>query len=490
MPQLNFKNRYLTLGEGFYQLCQPTPVENPELIKFNTELATELGMLTEQDENLLADIFSGNRLHESCEPLAMAYAGHQFGNFNPQLGDGRAIYLGELGEFDVQLKGSGQTPYSRNGDGRAALGPVLREYLLSEAMHKLHIPTTRALAAVTTGEQVARERLLPGGVITRAASSFIRVGSFEYFYRQENNAAVKALADYVIECNYPSAANADNPYIALLEAVVIGQANLIAKWMQVGFIHGVMNTDNMSVACETIDYGPCAFMDFYNHTQVYSSIDRDGRYAYSNQPSIGLWNLSRFAETLLPLFADKTQAAVNIAKNVLQNFITQYEQSWLAGMRAKCGLAMHDGVSASEDKVLLESLLEVMAENHADFTLTFYYLSRLNKVKNENDLELCALFKNSDDIETWLLNWRQRLASEQISDSDRQSEMQKLNPIYIPRNHQIEAVIRAAEDNNNFEPFNVLNEVLQKPFEYQPGKDNYMLPPEPQEIVLQTFCGT
>ena len=332
MIDLSFKNKYLALGEGFYTLSMPIPVAQPCLIQFNTELAAELGVVADDsDETLLAGIFSGNQVHHSSEPLAMVYAGHQFGHFNPQLGDGRAIYLGELdlvdgGFLDIQLKGSGQTPYSRNGDGRAALGPVLREYLVSEAMHKLGVPTTRALAAVTTGEEVAREQLLPGGIITRAATSFIRVGSFQYFQMRKDVASVKALADYVIEGNYPEcnnpefnnpgAANAQNPYSALLEAVVLRQASLIAQWMQFGFIHGVMNTDNMSIAGETIDYGPCAFMDFYNHTQVYSSIDRDGRYAYNNQASIGLWNLSRFAETLLPLFADDIDEAVDIAKDI------------------------------------------------------------------------------------------------------------------------------------------------------------------------------
>lgn len=494
MSNFTFKNRYLALGEDFYQKCKPVPVEKPGLIKFNTELASELGVSGEQDEGLLADIFSGNRVHASCEPLAMAYAGHQFGSFNSQLGDGRAIYLGELGRegsvLDVQLKGSGQTPYSRNGDGRAALGPVLREYLLSEAMHKLHVPTTRALAAVTTGEPVARERLTPGGVITRAAASFIRVGSFQYFYMQEDNASVKKLADYVIECNYPQAATADNPYVALLEAVVLRQADLIAKWMQVGFIHGVMNTDNMSIAGETIDYGPCAFMDFYNHAQVYSSIDRDGRYAYSNQPSIGLWNLSRFAETLLPLFADETEAAVSLAKHILQRYVVRYEESWLAGMRAKCGLSVSSGINADDDKALLESLLDTMADNEADFTLTFYYLSQLNKAVSESDNELRALFNNPQAIDEWLQVWRKRLASEQMTDSERQISMQKVNPVYIPRNHQVEAVIRAAEDRNDFAPFHALNEALQNPFEYQHDKDKYMLPPEPQEVVRQTFCGT
>ncbi len=494
MINLSFKNRYLALGEGFYEKRRPTPVEKPGLIKFNHELAAELGISGEADDAFLAGIFSGNLIHESCEPLAMAYAGHQFGHFNPQLGDGRAIYLGELGPDDrslgIQLKGSGQTRYSRNGDGRAALGPVLREYLVSEAMHKLNVPTTRALAAVTTGEPVARERLLPGGVITRAASSFIRVGSFEYFAMQDDYASVKQLADYVIERNYPEITGDDNPYLELLEAVVLRQADLIAKWMHLGFIHGVMNTDNMSIAGETIDYGPCAFMDFYNHTQVYSSIDRQGRYAYSNQPSIGLWNLSRFAETLLPFFEDEEDDAVEMAKSMLDKFISRYAHSWLYGMQAKCGLTPQKGINLEEDKQLLESLLDTMHENQADFTLTFYYLSQLDAEANEKDRALRDLFINREAIDAWLVRWRERLSLESASDQERQAAMQQVNPVYIPRNHQIEAAIRAAEDHNDFAPFHALHEVLQKPFEYQPGKDSYMQPPLPDEVVEKTFCGT
>ena len=496
MNNFVFKNRYLDLGEGFYEKCRPTPVEKPGLIQLNTALAAQLGVISDDyDESFIAGIFSGNLIHESSTPLAMAYAGHQFGHYNPQLGDGRAIYLGELetpegDSLDIQLKGSGRTRYSRNGDGRAALGPVLREYLVSEAMHKLNVPTTRALAAVTTGEDVAREQLLPGGVITRAASSFVRVGSFQYFSMQEDDAAVKRLADYVIERNYPELAIAENPYIALLEAVVQRQASLIAQWMHLGFIHGVMNTDNMSVAGETIDYGPCAFMDFYNHTQVYSSIDRDGRYAYSNQASIGLWNLSRLAETLLPFFADDSDVAVSMAKDILQGFIQHYGHKWLAGMKAKCGLSVSNGVNAQDDKALIESLLDIMADNHADFTLTFYYLSQLNAESDSNDERLRNLFDKPQSIDEWLVSWRKRLLIEKESDEQRQAGMRAVNPVYIPRNHQIEAVIRAAEDRNDFAPFYELLEVLQNPFEYHPGNESYMLPPEPQEIVKQTFCGT
>ncbi|MCW9015018.1 MAG: YdiU family protein [Gammaproteobacteria bacterium] len=496
MINLTFKNRYLALGEGFYEKIKPTPVAKPELIKFNHELAVDFGLPANgMDESFLAGVFSGNLIHESSEPLAMAYAGHQFGHFNPQLGDGRAIYLGELdcadgGSLDIQLKGSGRTRYSRNGDGRAALGPVLREYLVSEAMHKLHVPTTRALAAVTTGEQVARERLLPGGVITRAAASFIRVGSFQYFASQEDDASVKKLADYVIERNYPEVREAENPCLALFEAVVLRQARLIAQWMHLGFIHGVMNTDNMSIAGETIDYGPCAFMDFYNHGQVYSFIDHQGRYAYSNQPNMGVWNLSRLAEALLPLFAENSDVAVSLAQDILEQYVHRYGNEWLAGFRAKCGLTAAAGVKPEDDKALFESLLDTMAENQADFTLTFYYLSQLNSQADEKDTKLRDLFVNREAMDAWLVRWRQRLAFESMTDAERQASMQSVNPVYIPRNHQIEAVIRAAEDDNDFAPFHALHDVLQNPFQRQQGKDSYLLPPAPDEVVQQTFCGT
>ena len=496
MINFAFKNRYLALGEGFYEKCKPTPVTQPGLIIFNNELATELGVdASEVDEAVLAGIFSGNVIHESCEPLAMAYAGHQFGGFNPQLGDGRAIYLGEIdladgSSLDIQIKGSGPTRYSRNGDGRAALGPVLREYLLSESMHKMGVPTTRALAAVTTGEEVPREQLSPGGVITRVASSFIRVGSFEYFARQGDDLSVKKLADYVIERNYPEVTEAQNPYLALFEAISLRQAKLIAKWMQLGFIHGVMNTDNMSVAGETIDYGPCAFMDFYNHKQVYSSIDRQGRYAYDNQPNIGVWNLSRLAECLLPLFSDEPEDAVKLAQNILQKYINSYANEWLSGFRAKCGLTAAKGIEPEDDKALFELLLDTMAESRADFTLTFYYLSQIGAESSDKDTDFRRLFAKTEAIDTWLSKWRERLSVENLSNKARQASMQLVNPVYIPRNHQVEAVIRAAEDRNDFAPFHALHNVLQNPFKYQDEKDQYMLPPEAQEVVQQTFCGT
>ena len=497
MNSICFNNRYVTLGDKFYVKTNPVPVANPALIKLNTDLAKQLGLsAAELDSSDGAAIFSGNLIPEGTEPLAMAYAGHQFGGFNPQLGDGRAILLGEIitpagDSFNMQLKGSGRTFYSRDGDGRAALGPVLREYLVSEAMFKLGVPTTRALAAVTTGEEVARERLLPGGIITRIATSFVRIGTFEFFSAKGDVDAIQKLADYVIDNNYPLARDADNPYVSLLQSIVNRQAELIAQWMGLGFIHGVMNTDNMSIAGETIDYGPCAFMDAYNHEQVFSSIDRRGRYAYSNQPSIGLWNLTRLAESLLPLLSDDTEAAVEMAKGVLTSFGESYQENWLTVMRAKCGLSA-SAVSTKQDvdKTLIEELFDTMDANNADFTLTFFHLSRLSRQTSEHDGELRELFDRAEQLDDWLVKWRKRLTEETQSDEERQTKMQVVNPVYIPRNHQIEAAIRAAEDRNDFSVFHDLHEVLQNPYVQQGAKDKYMLPPEPDEVVKQTFCGT
>lgn len=495
MIHIPFDNRFARLGEPFFAEVQPTPVQRPTLIKFNDALARELGISVDGvGDAELADIFSGNALPAGAEPLAMAYAGHQFGNFVPQLGDGRAIWLGELrtadgSRFDVQLKGSGRTAYSRNGDGRAALGPVLREYLVSEAMFRLGVPTTRALAAVATGEEVARDRLLPGGVITRVASSFVRVGTFEYFAARSDVAAVKKLADYVIARNYPELASAEQPYEVLLAAVIARQARLIARWMQIGFIHGVMNTDNMSIAGETIDYGPCAFMDGYRHERKFSSIDHHGRYAYNSQPGIGLWNLVRLAETLLPLLAETSDDAVKIAETHLETFKDQYEAAWLAGMRAKCGLTAGAG-SDEEDQALIGALLDIMDGNEADFTLTFYHLSRPGAQSPGRDDEARKLFARPDQFDRWAVMWRERLKRETQSDAERQAGMQAVNPIYIPRNHQIEAAIRAAEDRGDFSVFHDLHAVLQNPYVEQAGKERYRLPPQPEEVVSKTFCGT
>jgi uncharacterized protein YdiU (UPF0061 family) len=493
--QIPFNNRYATLGEGFFSRGHPTPVKQPVLIKYNEALARQLGITTDHNDAQVADIFAGNTLPKGADPLAMAYAGHQFGHFVPQLGDGRALLLGEINRpngarYDIHLKGSGRTVFSRDGDGRSALGPVLREYLVSEAMQNLNVPTTRALAAVATGEPVARERLLPGGVITRVASSFVRVGTFQYFAARGDYVAVKRLADYVIEKNYPQLGNTGNTYIEFLKAVMERQAALIAQWMSVGFIHGVMNTDNMSIAGETIDYGPCAFMDAYHYDQVFSSIDRHGRYAYRNQPAIGLWNLTRLAETLLPLFAEGPDEAVKIAQYVLEGYTACYASHWLAGMRAKCGLTACSGIKDEEDKALIQDLLEIMENHGADFTLTFYHLSRLDEQPSGLDVDLRALFNDPEQIDAWLVKWRQRLSHESQGNEARQDAMQAVNPVYIARNHQIEAAIRAAEDRGDFSVFHALHAVLQNPYVEQTGKEGYMLAPEPEEVVEYTFCGT
>ncbi|MEJ2107147.1 MAG: YdiU family protein [Acidiferrobacteraceae bacterium] len=495
--QIPFNNHYVELGERFFVPTQPATVESPTLIRFNEELAAALGFEPASPNPVsVAAIFSGNVVPEGAEPLAMAYSGHQFGHFNPSLGDGRALLLGEVqaadgGQFDIHLKGSGPTRFSRNGDGRAALGPVLREYLVSEAMARLGVQTTRALAAVATGEEVFREQPLPGGVITRVARSFVRVGTFQHFAMRGDEDAVKRLADFVIERLYPEAKDAEHPYRALLRAVVDRQARLIAQWMHLGFIHGVMNTDNMAISGETIDYGPCAFMDEYRHSQVFSSIDKGGRYAYNQQPGIGLWNLTRFAECLVPLLAEQGKEAVAIAQDILKTYIDTYEEAWLAGMRAKCGLtggvddAIRDG-----DKELLEELLNVMADNHADFTLTFFYLSRMSGQSDASDADLRSLFDDPGQIDQWLQQWRARLGHEKQDDAERMAAMQSVNPVYIPRNHQVEAAIRAAEDHGDFSVFHALHEVLQNPFTEQAGKESYRQPPQPEEVVLQTFCGT
>jgi uncharacterized protein YdiU (UPF0061 family) len=491
-PAFPFDNSFSRMPDYFYSRVNPTPVQKPEMIQFNEELAIELGLDIEGFKDSEAtDIFAGNALPEGADPIAMAYCGHQFGNLNPELGDGRAILLGEvIGNdglrYDIQLKGPGRTPYSRNGDGRAALGPVLREYLLSEAMAVHNVPTTRALAAVTTGEQVRRSGMPPGAIITRVARGFVRVGTFVYFAIRGNQDGVKKLADYVIERNYPELQNAENPYLALLESVIDRQAFLIAKWMQLGFIHGVMNTDNMSISGETIDYGPCAFIDEYHPGKVFSSIDRQGRYAYQNQPAAGHWDLCRFAEAIVPLIDDDKDAAVAKVQEAINSYPTRYEAYWLAGMSQKIGLSQ----TAEGDKELIEDLLKRMADNKADFTLTFYHLSDASADSADNDQAIRDLFTDASSFDEWSIKWRERLSTESASDDEHQQQMHQVNPLYIPRNHLVEAVIRAGEDHLDFEPFYELMEVLKNPYTKQDGKAKYALPPVSGEVVHETFCGT
>ncbi len=464
---------------------------SPRLIKLNRPLAIHLGLdpdFLESPEG--TEILAGKRVPEGADPIAMAYAGHQFGHFVPQLGDGRAILLGEVIDADgvrrdIQLKGSGPTPFSRRGDGRAALGPVLREYIVSEAMAALGIPTTRSLAAVITGENVMRETLLPGAVLTRVASSHIRVGTFQYFAARSDTEGVRRLADHVIERHYPQVAGAERPYLALLSAVIARQAELVARWLLVGFIHGVMNTDNTSVSGETIDYGPCAFMDHYDPATVFSSIDEQGRYAYANQPRIALWNLTRLAECLLPLLSDDKDKAIEEAQAALGEFAETFTSAYQAGLREKIGLfTTRDG-----DEALVQDLLDAMAKNQADFTLTFRRLSDA-AFDPAGDAEVRALFADPAAYDEWAVRWRQRIGDEPQTAAERRAAMRSVNPAFIPRNHLIEAVIEAAVNRDDFGPFETLLTVLSKPYQDQPDFAGYADPPEPHQRVLQTFCGT
>jgi len=485
-----FQNSYAALPDNFFARVAPTPVAAPRLVKLNRSLAVELGLDPNQLETPEgAEILAGKTVPVGADPIAMAYAGHQFGQFVPQLGDGRAILLGEVVDIDgvrrdIQLKGSGPTPFSRRGDGRAALGPVLREYIVSEAMHALGIPTTRSLAAVVTGEQVLRETALPGAVLTRVATSHIRVGTFQYFAARHDIEAIRRLADHVINRHYPELAGRERPYHALLEAVIARQAVLVARWLDIGFIHGVMNTDNTSVSGETIDYGPCAFMDAYNPATVFSSIDEMGRYAFANQPRIALWNLTRFAECLLPLFSDDQAEAVKDAEATLEGFAEAFSDAYQAGLRRKLGLF----TAGDDDPALAQALLEAMTSGQADFTLTF---RRLGEAAGDgNDAPVRALFQDPAGFDEWVPRWRQRLAQEPHTTDERRAAMHATNPAFIPRNHRIEAVITAAIQNDDFAPFEELIAVLAHPYRDQPAYAAYAEPPQPEERVLQTFCGT
>ena len=491
MPRFPFDNTYARLPERFFTRTRPTPVASPRLIRVNGALAADLGL---DPESLAAEdgvaVLAGNRTPEGAEPIATAYAGHQFGTFVPQLGDGRAILLGEVVDRsgirrDIQLKGAGRTPWSRGGDGRAAVGPVLREYLVSEAMAAVGIRTTRALAAVTTGQPVIREEILPGAVLTRVASSHIRVGSFQYFASRGDVEGVRLLADHAIARHYPEAAGAERPYRAFLAAVVAAQAALIADWLLVGFIHGVMNTDNMSVAGETIDYGPCAFMDEYDPATVFSSIDRHGRYSYGNQPGIGAWNLTRLAECLLPLLSDDTAAAVAEAEETLGAYVPAFERRYHAGLRRKLGFFTEQ----DDDIALAQDLLKSMRANKADLTLTFRRLCDA-AAGSDGDAAVESLFAERAALRDWLPQWRRRLSEEPGHPEARAAAMRSVNPAYIPRNHRVEAVIRAAVDEDDFRPFEELLAVLSHPFEEQPAHAEYARPPREEQRVLQTFCGT
>ena len=488
-----FRNTYVRLPDRFHARVAPTPVAGPGWIKVNVQLARELGIdpaALMSAEGL--EILAGNRVAGGSEPLAMAYAGHQFGHFVPQLGDGRANLLGEViardgRSYDIQLKGAGPTPFSRRGDGRAALGPVLREYILSEAMAALGVPTTRALAAVTTGEYVRRDRSLPGAVFTRVAASHLRVGSFQYFATRDDLEGLRVLANYAIARHYPETGETAHRYRAFLEGVVERQAGLIAQWMLLGFVHGVMNTDNMSISGETIDYGPCAFLEAYQPGMVFSSIDANGRYAYGNQPHAALWNLTRLAEALLPLLAEEAggdDAGLECAQGALSRFAPRYEAVHKAGLRRKLGLL----TERSGDDALTEDLLSRMAAGNADFTLTFRRLCAA--AESADDAGVRTLFTDPAVYDRWALSWHKRLAEEDTTPGVRLAAMHRANPSTIPRNHRVEEVIAAAVESLDFKPFEQLIEATSRPFEDRPAFAEYTLPATPEQTVHATFCGT
>lgn len=479
----NFDNSYARLPKAFYVRLNPVAVRMPKMVVFNTALAQSLGLdpaALKGDEG--AAVFAGNRIPEGAEPLAQAYAGHQFGSFT-MLGDGRAILLGEQvtpqgDRFDIQYKGSGRTPFSRQGDGRAVLGPMLREYIISEALHALGIPTTRSLAVVTTGEQVFRETALPGAILTRTAASHIRVGTFEYAAASGIPNGVRTLADYTIRRHFPDLAAAGNPYLSLLEVVIDRQASLVARWLLVGFIHGVMNTDNMSLYGETIDYGPCAFMDVYDPHTVFSSIDHHGRYAYGRQPQIAQWNLARFAETLLPLIHDDSQSAVSIAKEAISRFSDTFHHYWLAGMRAKLGLLNEE----MDDGDLAEELLACMHRHGADFTTTFRALTT-------GCLPETTVFQ-APDCKQWFQRWQARVKRQPDSRETSHRLMTTRNPAVTARNHRVEEALEAAVERVDFTVMEKLLGFLSQPYQDPPEKADYHLPPPPSSQTYRTFCGT
>ena len=466
-----FDNSYARLPEGFYTKLAAAPVREPRLIAFNQPLAELMG-ITRADEESLTQLFSGNQTLEGSEPLAQLYAGHQFGHYNPQLGDGRALLLGEtVGQDgqrrDIQLKGSGPTPYSRNGDGRSWLGPVLREYIVSEAMHALGIPTTRALAAVTTGEPVLREQLYPGGILTRVAKSHIRVGSFQVFSARRDETALKTLLEYTISRHYPEA---DGP-LGLLKAVIKAQSRLIPQWMGVGFIHGVMNTDNCQIAGETIDYGPCAFMDSYHPQKVFSSIDQFGRYAYGNQPDIIVWNMAQLATALVPLMPDQDEA-IDLFTQAVHAMPTLLQANWLKVFAAKIGISDPE----PDDEALIKDLLSRMEEGQADFTNTFAALESPSARDQ---------FLNPERFDEWHQDWAQRIKGL----PDVEATLHSANPLLIPRNHRIEEMIQAAVG-GDYAPFHRLLEAYKSPFSTMPQNEDFRRPPSEQEMVKATFCGT
>ena len=476
----NLEHSYQQLPSALFSPIHPTPVKSPELVLLNHSLAQELGLdLEKYDKQILSAIFSGNQLPKDAQPMAQAYAGHQFGQFT-MLGDGRAILLGEQitpqgQRLDIQLKGSGRTPYSRGGDGRAHLSAMLREYLISEAMHYLDIPTSRSLAVVITGEPVYREKVRHGAILTRVAQSHLRVGTFEYARNFHEGQYLKDLLQYTLARHYPELDDAEKPALAFFDAVMDRQLELIVNWMRVGFIHGVMNTDNMSIPGETIDYGPCAFMNAYDPMTVFSSIDTQGRYAYGNQPFIAHWNLGCLASALLPEIAPKTEDALKIARESISRFPKAYESKWLEMMGRKMGIAK----IKSTDKALVDDLLHWMKNNKADYTNTFLYLRR-------NEFPKDSIYENQD-FKGWLLLWQEKISNNRVL---AQELMDKNNPAFIPRNHLVEEALDAASLQGDMKPFQELLAVLQNPYEDRPGLEKYQEVPIEVDKGYQTFCGT
>ena len=476
----HFDNTYSKLSKTFREEIKPTPVHDPNLVILNEELAKNLNLdFSKVDNKDLAKLFSGNVLPNDTNTIAQAYAGHQFGHFT-MLGDGRAVLLGEhlvnnTKRFDIQFKGSGRTSFSRSGDGRAVLGPMLREYIISEAIHALNIPTTRSLAVVSTGEKVVRENLLPGAILTRVASSHIRVGTFQYIAAKQNIDDLTTLVDYTVERHYPEIQSSKNKALDLLNLVMEKQCQLVINWMRVGFIHGVMNTDNMTLSGETIDYGPCAFMDHYDPKTVFSSIDKFGRYSFSNQPPITKWNLARLAECLLPLIDKNEDQAIKIATEIIDNFQNIYEIKWLNMMRDKLGLFGED----KDDLELINNLLNWMQSNQADYTNTFCYLMNISSIQDQ-------IYKNKDFID-WSKNWEKRILINGGSKENSLELMKKNNPIVIPRNHKVEEVLEAA-NNNDLKPMYDLLSILKKPYTKQINIEKFQAPSKNQNY--QTFCGT
>ena len=490
-PGPQFDNSYARLPGAFHDAIIPTPVQKPEVILLNDALAEELGLSRDWLNSRAAlDILAGNALPDGAEPIAMAYAGHQFGQWVPRLGDGRAILLGEVIDShgvrrDVQLKGAGQTPYSRRGDGRSSIGPVVREYLASEFMYALGIPTTRALAAVATGEEVVRQKIEPGGVLCRVAGSHVRVGTFEFFARSGRLEEVRTLADYVIDRHYPDCRDTEQPYAALLDAVIERQARLVADWMRVGFIHGVMNTDNCSVIGETIDYGPFGFIDTFHPATVYSSIDVGGRYAYNQQPMIAQWNLARLAECLLGLIDSNRERAVEQANELLTGFPARFEHHFHAAMAAKIGLPDN-----KDNARLALDLLDTMSAGEADMTLVFRGLAALPAGTADEDMPVRSLFSDPEAFDRWAEDWRQRLIATGVEDKARRARMEAVNPAFVLRNHLAQWAVDSAIERLDFEPMRRLHTVLSRPFDEQPEQADLARPPRPEERVTTTFCGT